>query len=262
MMLQNIYQHYRREEYGWIDQVERWLQQVSNEGRVVVTPFLTPRQVFILEQLMGQWTDLHGRAYGVFTSAERLKYVIAPDYIELVDELFECVLVAIDYPEKFIDLRHSMILGALIHTGIDRNRIGDIVTDGKKWQCVIEEKIASYIIQEVQRIGHASVMLKEISHEERLTPLEEWRIVNVVISSMRLDTFLAKLYNISRQKAKEAILANLVQVNYVIVEHPDFEVSVNDLISMRRYGRSRIVSYDGLTKKDNIKVTVQQVTIK
>lgn len=261
-MLENVYQHYRRDEQVWIDQVERWLQQVANEGRIIVTSFLTPRQVFILEQLMGQWRGLHGRAYGVFSSAERVKYLMAPDYVPLDDELFECSLLAIHYPQKFMALRHSMILGALVHTGIERSRIGDIVTDGKEWQCVVDKKIAPYIIQEVQRIGHASVELNEIFYEDRLTPHEEWRIVNVVISSMRLDTFLAKVYNISRQKAKDAILSNLVQVNYMIVEHPNFELSVNDLVSLRRYGRSKIVSYDGLTKKDNIKVTIQQVTIK
>lgn len=261
-MLENVYQHYRRDEQVWIDQVERWLQQVVNDGRIVVTPFLTPRQVFVLEQLMRQWSDVHGRAYGILTQAERTKYVLAPDYISLEDELFECALLSIHYPEKFIHLKHSMILGALIHTGIDRNRIGDIITDGQRWQCVVDQKIAAYLIQEVNRVHHATVELQQIDAAEQLTPYEEWRTMHIVASSMRLDTFLAKVYNISRQKAKQAIEANQVQVNYMLMDRSDFELSVNDLVSFRRHGRSKIISYDGLTKKENMRVTIQQVNIK
>ena len=41
----------------------------------------------------------------------------------------------IDYPQKFIQINHSAVLGTLANSGIDTDTFGDIITDGNgEWQ--------------------------------------------------------------------------------------------------------------------------------
>ena len=85
---------------------------------------------------------------------------------------------------------------------------------------------------------------------------EQWKTETIIASSLRLDTLLSKVYNFSRQRAKTAIQSGLVKINFVEMERPDVIVGVNDIVSLRKFGRFWIESVDGTTKKDNYRLTI------
>jgi RNA-binding protein YlmH len=79
--------------------------------------------------------------------------------------------------------------------------------------------------------------------------------VNTTASSLRLDVILSSIYNISRQKAQTLIQRGLVKVNWKQVEQTSFVCEEGDVLSARGYGRSRIISIDGQTKKEKWRLT-------
>jgi RNA-binding protein YlmH len=47
-----------------------------------------------------------------------------------------------------------------------------------------------------------------------------------------------------------------VKVNWQVIENPSFECQTGDLISARGYGRVKILSIDGKTKKEKWRITI------
>ena len=252
-----LYQHYRKEEREFIETVERWLVQAERQYSAVVTPFLTPREYLIMTQLVNRQEDLRLTAFGGHAEVERVRACIAPHYYQVEQTDFDCASYEIKFPVKFATITHGAILGSLLGSGIERNRIGDIITDGQRWQVILDRQIANYVTQQVDKIGQVGVRFEPIAFDALVTPQIEWEEKTIITPSLRLDTLLAKVYNFSRQRAKETILAGHVKVNYTEMERPDFELGDGDIVSVRRYGRFQILQQEGNTRKENIRLAVK-----
>jgi RNA-binding protein YlmH len=61
---------------------------------------------------------------------------------------------------------------------------------------------------------------------------------------------------LSRQKSQVLIGQGLVKVNWMVIESPSFECQMGDLISTRGFGRVKILSIEGKTKKDKWRITI------
>ncbi len=86
----------------------------------------------------------------------------SPNYYELTKESdFELTLMEIEYPEKFVTLKHQHILGTLMSLGIEHERVGDIIVN-ERIQFVLTSRLESFIMLELQRIKGASVKLYTI----------------------------------------------------------------------------------------------------
>lgn len=255
-MIQDIYQHYRSEEQPFIDTVYGWLDQVDSTYAPYTSIFLTPRERMIVEQLVGSREELSVAFQGGYEGAERTQACIYPQYYEPTEEDFSIILFNINFPSKFGKLTHGRILGTFTSTGIGRERIGDLITDGTYWHAIVDSSISEYLKTQVTKIANVGVQLEEIPLEDILDSQEQWENKHVVSSSLRLDTLLSKVYNFSRQRAKDSVSQGLVKVNFVPMERPDVEIGVNDIVSLRKSGRFWINNIDGMTKKDNYRLNV------
>jgi RNA-binding protein YlmH len=47
-----------------------------------------------------------------------------------------------------------------------------------------------------------------------------------------------------------------VKVNWTLTENPSFECDVGDMISVRGYGRAKILAIEGKTKKEKWRIIV------
>ena len=65
---------------------------------------------------------------------------------------------------------------------------------------------------------------------------------------MRLDSIVAKGFNLSRETAKEMINLEMVKVNHIVNKNPTLKIKVNDLISLRKKGRIKINDILGNSK--------------
>lgn len=252
----DIYQHYRPEEEGFIDTVLGWLQWVENRFSAYLSPFLTPRQAMIVSQLVGTNEDVKVAFWGGCEGAERKRALIYPQYYEVNEASFEIQAININFPLKFGQLTHGRILGTFTSTGVDRDRTGDIITDGTSWHVIVDASMTEFYMSNITKIANVGVHLEPIASDEIIQSDESWESVFLVASSLRLDTLLSKVYNFSRQRAKNAIAGGQVKVNFIEMTRPDVVIGVEDIVSLRHYGRFWIKQVQGMTKKDNYKLQV------
>ena len=254
-MNENVYQHFRPDEYPFIDKVEGWIERVDNQYAPFLTDFLDPRQAYILETLVRQNSELKLMFYGGYETAERKRACIYPEYYEPAYERFEIAVFEILYPAKFTQLSHGKILGSLMSIGIKREYFGDIITDGERWQVMLSEHVKNYVTQELTKIGKVSVRLEERNYTDIILPIDEYQSESTTLSSLRLDNLIASVYNISRQRSKQLVDSGKVKVNWKEETRSDFPIELLDVVSIRGFGRIQLLTIEGKTKKEKIRVS-------
>ena len=86
---------------------------------------------------------------------------------------------------------------------------------------------------------------------------EESQSRDILVSSYRLDKVIAAGFKLSRSQASQLVSSGLVKVNYATTTNGSGFVALNDLVSVRRFGRLKIVSENGISKSGKYKVTVE-----
>ena len=256
-MSKELYQHFATEDIPFIDKGLEWLRQVDEHYAPILSPFINPHQVFILETLG------NNRGIKTFSStshvpSEYARVILAPDYFTPSLKDFEMTLLEIEYPSKFQQLTHSKILGTVLNRlGIDRKLFGDILVTEEKAQIIVDQRFITLFQDGIQKISKLPVSLVERPFSDRIESKDEYQEKEVLVSSLRLDAFLSSILKLSRSQAAALVEKKLVQVNYHIVEKSDYQVKIGDLISVRRFGRIVLLKENGQTKKDKKKLTVQ-----
>lgn len=252
----NIYQHFRPEEREFIDQVLHWKDYVDSSYTPKLTDFLDPREQHILKVLIGENGNIKYQLFGGSSASERKRALIMPDYLIPTDEEFQIKLFEIDYPIKFVTIEHPQVLGSLMSLGLIRGKFGDILLEDGRVQFFSASEISDYIKNNLESIGRASIRLKEIALNEAISTDDLWMEQDTTVSSLRLDTIISGIHNISRQKSQLYIQQGLVKVNWTSIENHSFECAEGDLLSVRGLGRVKILSIEGKTKKDKWRIVV------
>lgn len=255
-----VQQHFRLEEAPFIQQGQDWIFQASDGYQPILTPFLNPRQRYILQTLVNQAPDLQLQTFGGQAHAEMQRAIVAPDFYEMTPADFEIALLTVRYPVKFAELHHATILGSVVGSGLERNVLGDILNEGSTWQLVIASSHVAYVQQQITQMGKTKVSLVATDLAQILPVKDDWRQEFVILSSLRLDTLIASGYNIARSLAKQLVESGSVQLNWAVHEKPDTQIAIGDVVSVRKYGRLRIADLLGNTRKDKIKAHVDIIT--
>ncbi|MCD0014901.1 RNA-binding protein, partial [Streptococcus agalactiae] len=82
MTLDDIYQHFRPEEYAFIHKIDHLAQYVENTYSFITTEFLNPREFKILESVLER-RGSHYYTSGQYFQTEYVKVIIAPEYYQL-----------------------------------------------------------------------------------------------------------------------------------------------------------------------------------
>ncbi|OKL37201.1 RNA-binding protein [Domibacillus mangrovi] len=254
--MSGIYQHFRPEEKEFIDKAIEWKQQVTEMYAPKLTGFLDPRERQMIRSVVGSDEEVRVSFFGGMESSERKRALIHPDYYEPDVTDYDVVLYEIDYPEKFSTISHPQILGSLMGLGLKREKFGDIMTDGSRFQLFVVKETASYMDTHFEHVGKVPVKLKEKLFQEAIQSIERWYEQSVTVTSIRLDTVIASLPAMSRQKAQQLIKSGAVKVNWKAVDNPSFECAEQDVLSVRGSGRMKILSIDGQTKKEKWRLTL------
>lgn len=256
--MDHILQHFRPEEREFIEQVLEWKRQVEDFYAPKTTPFLDPRQVMIVKSLIGQHDDIQIGFHGGFDAPERQRVLLYPSYLTPTFEDYELEVLSVRYPSKFVQLKHPDVLGALLSLGLDRAKFGDIRVGIDVVQFVVAKEVADYVRANLTSIAKSKVAVQSVTDTETLLPaVDMWQESMITASSLRLDAVIASSYPaISRQKAAMYIEAGKVKVNYAVREQTAFELHESDLISIRGVGRLWVMSIEGRTKKEKLRLKI------
>lgn len=255
----NLYQHFRKEEHAFIDQVLQWKEAVATQYSAKLLDFLDPREQEIVRLVIGSGQEVKAGFFGGSEVSERKRALLYPDYYVPDDEDYELALFEISYPVKFMTIEHRQVLGSLMSLGLKRAKYGDILVNGDRIQFIAAREIADYIKMNLTSIGRSTVKVEERAWPELLESGEAWQEHSATASSLRLDTLLAAVHNISRQKAQTLIQSGLVKANWKVIEQTSFECGEGDTISVRGYGRFILAGIEGKTKKDKYRIIYKRL---
>ena len=228
-------------------------KQANRKGIVLFSDFLNLNELNIYHQCE-ELFETRTEAFGGVEFAERQIIAFIPDalYYEWTYPI-TILEVTPSYPKFAEKLGHRDVLGSLMNLGIDRGKVGDIIISDDKYYIICEESMASYFIENLDKIRHTVVKLREVSNEE-LTIQQKFEEKDGIIPSNRLDSMMACVYKLSRSQALELLRAEKVFVNGKTIQNPSYHCKQDDIISVRGYGRFIFLNEYGETNKGRLKI--------
>ena len=237
---------------------EKLLQSISFvENRNTVTKFLTNFEQIVLSQIVAyNYSDFKVEFFGGFDDAERKKSKIISN--EYYDVDYDIVCLKAKFNNKFNKVEHRNILGAVHNLGINFNRFGDIIVLENEVYIFVDEEIADYIVMEFTKAGRVNldfqrVDLTEVGIEKKYEDFE------IVSSSFRIDSIVAKITNKSRSKVKEFLEQDFIKLNHVVLRNGEKTCTSEDIISIRKYGRFVVKSYTQNKKSLKYRITISKL---
>lgn len=233
-----------------IDKIEMVSRNYVEES----TDFLDPYERELSKSILNRFPDLKYIESGGLPDAERQIITIFPDYIE---ELDTDDIEVLKIKGHLSDLNHKDFLGALMNLGIIRDKVGDILLHDEYADIICKREIADFIMFNLEKVGNKNVTI-EYSAIDQLIPIKsEFKEIFKIMSSLRLDAYISACYNLSRNNSMKIIKSGRVKVNWEVIDKASIELEEGDIVSTKGYGRSKLYSTDGFTKKNNIKTIIR-----
>lgn len=222
---------------------------------VIKTDFLSPDLHGYIEGIMYHYPDLNYSLDGGYHAAEYKRLILWPDFLEApIDNVS---VVDIVYDPKFGSITHRDVLGATLGLGLKREVVGDILLEEGHVQIMTSENIAEFLNSHLIKIGRVSIHVK-LDVDEMIDYEPAFKMSFTTVKSLRLDGVIASGYNISRSKAVDYIKAEKVKLNHNYILSSSKELNEGDLISVKGKGRIRLMSVNGLSKKERYKIEIKK----
>ena len=237
---------------------EKLLQSISFvENRNTVTKFLTNFEQVVLSQIVAyNYSDFKVEFFGGFDDAERKKAKIISN--EYYDVDYDIVCLKAKFNNKFNKVEHRNILGAVHNLGINFNRFGDIIVLENEVYIFVDEEIADYIAMEFTKAGRVNLEFQRIDLAE-VEIEKKYEDFEIVSSSFRIDSIVAKITNKSRSKVKEFLEQDFIKLNHVVLRNGEKTCTLEDIISIRKYGRFVVKGYTQNKKSLKYRITISKL---
>ncbi|MDD7306352.1 MAG: YlmH/Sll1252 family protein [Peptoniphilaceae bacterium] len=220
------------------------LERAFYNGQELKSYFLDPFEQSVIKAI-GFSNKIDIKFIGGNEDTERKIFIANPHgqivsdaYIKVME--FECKA-----------LKHPDVLGALIHLGLDRESIGDILIKDNKCEFVVLKEDANFVKYNLTKIKNQSVSV-DFKRNNILSKVPlSYEENKGFVSSLRLDAIISQLTNLSRNKVKSMIKSKDVKLNYVNTTDPSKVIKEGSIISIKHQGRFIFDSIEGMSKKGN-----------
>ncbi|MDR2940028.1 MAG: RNA-binding protein [Clostridiales bacterium] len=188
--------------------------------------------------------------YGGYQDAER---VMAGFYSfnEINENMFPISALKISYNNKFTkSLTHRDFLGSALALQIDRSKIGDILIFPDYAIMLAHAEISGFIISSLEKVKNATVSVELLEGSFEPPANTNTAEKKYTVASLRLDTVISQVFNMSRAKSAEYIASEKVFINWALTTSTSKQVCGGDIITVRGMGRIKLLEVMGKTKKD------------
>lgn len=246
-----------REQHLAMRKVLDKIEQAIRNHDVVYTDFLDPYQRKLTYSFLNRFIDVLHYEEGGLECAERKSIIIFPSYLNITDVENPIKFLTISCNSKFKELSHRDYLGAILSLGIKREKLGDINVHKTFAQLIAHKDLVDFIKYNLKAINTTSVEVKEIALGELIPGKEEYRDIHATTASLRLDAIISTSYNISRAKSAGYIQQGKVKVNWEPIMSSSYLLNTGDIISIKGYGRVKLLDDLGTSKKGRNKVIIR-----
>ena len=158
-------------------------------------------------------------------------------------------------------IEHRNILGSITHLGINREKVGEIIKVDGYWYVYCLKPIGTFLFSNGLRFAGQDLKLEILNVNFIPSNFRKFEDERIIVSSLRLDCFVKELARTSREIAQKFIKSGNVNLNYDECKDFDKKINDNDIISIRKEGKFKVDSLDGLTKKNKYVVNIKRYSI-
>ncbi|OMO73303.1 hypothetical protein COLO4_27178 [Corchorus olitorius] len=226
-----------------IEEVKHILEmarRAATRREVLHTDFLTPpvlkESMLVLEKL----ADVKAVAQGGYPQAERCRISVGHSEVLTTDP---DVVAALNITGNFgfQPCTHGDFLGAILGTGIAREKLGDIILQGRNGaDILIVPELVDFLISTLDKVGNVSVSCTQIPLSALQYEPPRTESFKTVEASLRVDALASAGFKISRSKLVNLISNGDVRVNWSTVTKNGTILKTGDIVSVSGKGRLKI----------------------
>ena len=221
---------------------------------VVFTDFLSPPELAESQQAFSRLTEVELLAWGGYPQAERKRIAIARSDLPLDESQVELVALNIAGNFLFDTANHRDFLGAMLGTGIVRDKTGDIIVLGERGaQVVVVPELADFLEANLNQVRSVPVKTQRMDLSELKVREPKKKELTTVEASLRLDAIASAGFGMSRSKMVDLINAGDVRVNWKDIKQSSHQIKTGDLIAIRGKGRLEVGEI-AVTKKERYRM--------
>lgn len=234
-------------------------KRAYNQNIYTYSNFLSTTELSWLDEMRDDISYIHCETFGGNECSERQVAGFGSEEEFGYAGAFPIAVVKVSpLLQKFSDnLNHRDFLGALMHLGIERDTIGDILIKENTAYIFCLERIAGYICTELTKVKHTNVKCEMTDMDiPALTPTlvdEEFPV-----ASLRLDGIIASLLKCSRSEALSLFEDKRVTLNNRVTGRNSITLKDGDVFSIRGYGKFIFAGTGGNTRKGKIYVHIKR----
>ncbi|CAN0891265.1 Putative RNA-binding protein YlmH [Linum grandiflorum] len=214
--------------------------RAARDRKILYTDFLTPPTVkesmVVLEKLADITTDVQGG----YPEAERCRISIAHHEV-LAQDADIVAAMSISGNFGFVSCSHGDFLGAILGTGVAREKVGDVLLlqGGKGAQFLVVPELVEFFRTSLDKIRFVVFLLTHLTTSISY-PFVSTKTFRTVEASLRLDALASAGFKLSRSKLVDLISKGDVRVNWSTVTKNNTSLRSGDMISVSGKGRLKI----------------------
>jgi photosystem II S4 domain protein len=242
-----------------IAQVIDRAEQAIKTWEVVYTDFLSPPEWAEVQRIFQRLTDIQLTHWGGYPQAERQRIAIAR--AELPLELEPQSLAAIEIAGNFLfdPASHRDFLGAILGSGIVRDKVGDIIVLGERGaQAIVLPEMVEFLQMSLVQVRSVPVKTQAIPFSELKIREPKKKEMVTTEASLRLDAIASAGFGLSRSKMVDMITGGDVRVNWKEIASTSHLIKSGDLIAIRGKGRVEVGEVT-ITKKERYRVQLTRL---
>ena len=236
----------------------------KTRNKIVNTEFLSIYQMEIIQKELNRLKLKNYIFFRGYEDSESKILILYPEKFELdivnknLDEIIKAIKINLP-KELYGQYSHRDYLGAVMKTGLNRNRVGDIIVHEDCAYIFVLNENSSYIansLKDFTRFNKAEISV--ISYKDVKIKEQEFEEMQFSISSIRLDNFISEMVKISRSKTEELLLNEKIFVNSKVETKGSKAIKENDILAIRGNGKYIISEFVGNNKKGKMIVRVKK----
>jgi photosystem II S4 domain protein len=237
-------------------------EQALKTWEISVTDFLSPPELAEAQHALNRLTELHLHSWGGYPQAERQRLAIARCELPMATPEDSVPIAGLEIAGNFLfdPASHRDFLGAVLGTGIVRDKVGDILVLGERGaQALVVPELVEFLEQHLVQVRSVPVKTQRIDLAALKVREPKKKELTTVEASLRLDAIASAGFGLSRSKMVDLIQAHDVRVNWKEITEAKYVLKPGDLIAIRGKGRVEVGEVN-LTKKDRYRVQLTRLT--
>lgn len=238
--------------------------EISQKRNIIqITDFINKMQLQILLNILKTIKFKRYILFGGREEYDRCVIIIYPPKLEEMvltgnlnyNSICNCVRIK-NMSEEY---EHKVYLSALMKLGIKREKIGDIIVSENTAYIIVHKDISEFIVlnaKDLTRFKNSEISI--IDMKKIINKIQEYKELEIIVSSSRLDNFISSLINVSRNNAVSLINKEKVFLNYKVELKNTKLVKENDILVIRGYGKFVILGNIGNTKSGKYVIKVKK----